>query len=86
MARGAGFSISAIKSGKDNRNLGKIRPKLAAPDGLSRDKNMELTDLKSLDEGVRFRMSRRNSLVKSGYFFVAITTLFILWILYILFF
>lgn len=86
MAGGAGFSISAIKSGKDNRNLGKIRPKLSASDGISREKNMSMADLKSIDDGIRFRMKRRTSSVKSSYFFVGIVTLVILSILYILFF
>ncbi|SFT86303.1 hypothetical protein SAMN04489724_2406 [Algoriphagus locisalis] len=86
MTGGAGFISSANKSSKDNRNLAKIRPKATRDDGISRAENMDKADLKSIEDSINFRMSRRNSYVNSGYFFAGIVTLIILWILYILFF
>ncbi len=86
MTGGAGFSLSGNHSMKDNRNLGKIRPKPDCPDGISREKNMAKADLKSIEDGINFRMNRRSSFVKRSYFFDGIVTLIVLWVLYILFF
>ena len=86
MAGGAGFIISANKTSKDNRNLAKIRPKATREDGISRAENMDKANLKSIEDSIHFRMSRRTSYVNSGYFFAGIVTLIVIWILYILFF
>lgn len=86
MAGGAGFSLSAIKSSKDNRNLGKIRPTPSSPDGVSREKNMDKADLKSIDDSIKFRLSRANTSSKSGYFFAVMAVLTLLWIIWTLLF
>jgi len=49
MTGGAGFSVSASKSSKENRNLRKISPKSTSPDGVSPEKNMNKADLKSIE-------------------------------------
>lgn len=86
MTGGAGFSVSAIKSSKENRNLGKIRPKPSNPDGVSREKNMDKADLKSIDEGIKFRTGRYTSSSKSGYFFILMVVLALVWMAWTLFF
>ena len=86
MTGGAGFISSANKSLKDNRNLAKIRPKASRPDGVSREHSMDKADLKNIQDSIYFRMSKRSSFVKRGYFFAIIATLIFVWILYILFF
>ncbi len=85
MTGGAGFSMSGNKNSKDNRNLGKIRPKLTSSDGISREKNMEKADLKSIDESIKFRMSRYSSGSKSGYFFAIMVILTLAWIFWTVF-
>jgi hypothetical protein len=86
MTGGAGFISSANKTSKDNRNLGKIRPKLTSTDGVSREKNMEKADLKSIDDSIKFRMSRYSSGSKSGYFFAIMVILTLIWIFWTAFF
>lgn len=86
MTGGAGFISSANKSSKDNRNLAKIRPKASRTDGVTRENTVDKADLKSIQDSIDFRMSRRSSFVKSGYFFAIIATLIFVSILYILFF
>lgn|GEM_PF-1372306 len=75
MTGGAGFSLSAWKSSKDNRNLGKIRPKSSVPDGFSRAENMEKADLKDLEDSIHFRMERRASFAKTGYLLTVVVVL-----------
>ncbi|WPR76497.1 hypothetical protein [Algoriphagus sp. NG3] len=86
MTGGAGFISSANKSSKENRNLGKIRPKPTRSDGVSREKNMGKADLKNIDDSIRYRMDRRSSFGRSGYFFAGLVSLLIGWLLYLLFF
>lgn len=85
MTGGAGFSVSGIKSSKENRNLGKIRPKSSNPDGISREKNMNKADVKSIDDSIKYRASRYSSSSKSGYFFIAMVILVIAWIVWTVF-
>lgn len=85
MTGGAGFSVSAIKSSKENRNLGKIRPKSSSPDGVSREKNMDKADLKSIDESIKFRTGRHSSFSRNGYFFAIMVILTLVWIIWTLF-
>ncbi|SFB34001.1 hypothetical protein [Algoriphagus aquimarinus] len=86
MTGGAGFSVSGNKSSKENRNLGKIRPKLTSSDGVSREKNMEKADLKSINDSIRFRASRYSSSSSSGYFFAFMVILTLAWVIWTLFF
>ncbi|PZX55737.1 hypothetical protein [Algoriphagus chordae] len=86
MTGGAGFSVSANKSSKENRNLGKIRPKLTSPDGLSREKNMDKADLKSIDDSIKFRANRYSSSSSSGYFFAIMVILTLAWVIWTVFF
>ncbi|WP_057935955.1 hypothetical protein [Algoriphagus resistens] len=86
MTGGAGFSVSGIKSSKENRNLGKIRPKPSNPEGASREKNMDKADLKSIDESIKFRTGRYTTFSKSGYFFILMVVLTLVWIGWTLFF
>lgn len=86
MTGGAGFSVSAIKSSKENRNLGKIRPKPSNPDGVSREKNMSQADLKSIDESIKFRTDRYTSFSKSRFFFALMVVLTLIWMFWTLFF
>ncbi|MEB2777599.1 hypothetical protein SYJ56_19945 [Algoriphagus sp. D3-2-R+10] len=85
MTGGAGFSVSAIKSSKENRNLGKVRPKSSNSDGISREKNLDKADLKSIDDGIKFRAERYSSSSKSGYFFAIMVILTLIWIIWTLF-
>ncbi|WP_086542926.1 hypothetical protein [Algoriphagus antarcticus] len=85
MTGGAGFSVSGIKSSKENRNLGKIRPKSTSPDGVSREKTMNKADVKSIDESIKFRAGRYSSSSKSGYFFAIMVILTLAWIIWTLF-
>ncbi|TXE03717.1 hypothetical protein [Algoriphagus aquimarinus] len=86
MTRGAGFISSANKSSKDNRNLGKIRSKASNPDGISREKNMDKADHKSIDDSIKFRNSRYTSFSRSGYFFMIMVILTLVWLVWTLFF
>ncbi|WP_425638187.1 hypothetical protein ACPUEN_02110 [Algoriphagus yeomjeoni] len=86
MSRGAGFISSANKSSKDNRNLAKIRPKAERADGIYREQNMEKADLKSIDDSIKYRMSRYSSGSKNGYFFAIMVILTLLWIFWTVFF
>lgn len=86
MAGGAGFIFSAINSLKDNKNLRKIRPNATFSDSTTRDKNLAKADLKSIDEGIKFRMNRYFSYHKSGYFPIAVFVLVICWIIWSVFF
>ncbi|WP_339753163.1 hypothetical protein [Algoriphagus aquimarinus] len=86
MTGGASFSVSGNKSSKENRNLGKIRPKLTSSDGISREKNMDKADLKSIDDNIRFRASRYTSSSSSGYFFAIMVILTLAWVIWTLFF
>ena len=86
MSRGAGFSSSAIQSSKENRNLGKIRPKSMRSDEVSREKNIDKADLKSINDSIKFRINRYTSFSKSGYFFVIMVILTMIWILWTLYF
>lgn len=65
MTGGAGFSVSGNISSKQNRDLGKIRPKLSSTDGISREKNMDKADLKSIEDSIIFRNKRYSSASKS---------------------
>lgn len=82
MTGGAGFSISGNNSSKENRNLGKIRPKSSSPDGLSREKNMDKADLKSIGDSIKFRMSRSSSGSKNGYSFATMLILTLIWVIW----
>jgi len=86
MTGGAGFSVSGNKSSKENRNLGKIRPKSSSPDGISREKNMDKADLKSIDDSIKFRASRYSSSSSSGYFFAIMVILILAWVIWTVFF
>ncbi|MFC5624090.1 hypothetical protein [Algoriphagus winogradskyi] len=86
MTGGAGFISSANKSSKENRNLGKIRPKSSRPDGVTREKNMDKADLKSIDESIKYRNSRYSSFSRSGYFFAIMVILILVWLIWTLFF
>ncbi|WP_339864068.1 hypothetical protein [uncultured Algoriphagus sp.] len=86
MTGGAGFISSANKSSKENRNLGKIRPKSTVSDGVSREKNMDKADVKSIDESIKYRNNRYSSNSKSGYFFTTIVILVLAWIIWVAFF
>lgn len=86
MTGGAGFSLSAFKSSKDNRNLAKKRPKSSSPKGISREKNMEKADVKSIEESIEFRMNRYSSFSKAAYFSTAIAILMLVLIIWTLFF
>ena len=59
MAGGAGFSLSGNHSLKDNRNLGKIRPKPVVSDSYSYQSKIDLVNLKALDESIHFRIERK---------------------------
>jgi hypothetical protein len=85
MAAGAGFMYSAIKSLKDNKNLGGIRPKATTPDSSTREKNLAKADLKSIDESIKFRLNRYHSFHKTGYFTVLIVVLVLCWMIYTIF-
>jgi len=86
MTGGAGFSVSGIKSSKENRNLGKIRPKSSNSDGVSREKNMDKADVKSIADSIKYRTSRYSSSSKSGYFFITMVILVLAWIIWTVFF
>ncbi|MCE7057020.1 hypothetical protein LZF95_20235 [Algoriphagus sp. AGSA1] len=85
MTGGAGFISSANKSSKENRNLGKIRPKRRGSEGISREKNMDKADLKNIDDSINYRMDRRSSFARSSYFFAGLVSLIIGLLLYMLF-
>lgn len=59
MAGGAGFSLSGNHSLEDNRNLGKIRPNPTASNHYDYPSKMHLVNLKYLDEGIKFRIERK---------------------------
>ncbi|WP_040302854.1 hypothetical protein [Algoriphagus machipongonensis] len=59
MTGGAGFSMSGNHSMKDNRNLGKIRPKSSASSQYDYKKKMDLVDQKNLDQAIQFRIDRK---------------------------
>lgn len=86
MTKGAGFSVSSIESSKENRNLRKIRPRSSNQDGISRAKNMEKADIKSISESINYRTTRSTSSSKSGYFFILMVILIIVWIFWTLLF
>lgn len=86
MTGGAGFSLSAFKSSKDNRNLGKIRPKPSVPDGISREENMEKADLNDIEDSIKFRMDRYASFSKTGYFYTIVAVLTLALVIWTLFF
>ena len=53
MTGGAGFSMSGNHSMKENRNLGKIRPKSSLSDQYEYNLKMGLIDQKSLDQAIK---------------------------------
>lgn len=57
MAGGSGFIVDSNKTGKDNRNLGKIRPRLKSEAHPRSGKNARILDLK---DAIKHRFQIKN--------------------------
>ena len=57
MAGGSGFIVDSNKTGKDNRNLGKIRPRLKTESAQRTGKNARILDLK---DAIKHRFQIKN--------------------------